>query len=308
MATQASRAGRANLDAQQNNVWRKLTGILPTREIGIVLLVAVALFVLLALVSYHPSDPSFSFVSNHQDTQNLAGQTGAYLADLLFFLLGVMAWVVPFGLLFACGRSIFSGPQSSSTSLGLLLSIRITGWFAVILCSCVLLQLHSVENTTMPNGSGGLLGLWLANTGLQAFGWVGLSVLALCGVLVGCQAATGFSWIDVAELVGRTLHIGAGIVLRQVDIWRDKYKHYLHDRQQRKIAEQQKRDSQPLVKRVDVQRANTGAKPSSSALDSSQNSKPAQNKASNFIYLLHICVFDSYNSADNYSISTIQYE
>ena len=183
-----------------------LTRALPLREISMVGLFAIALFVLLAIVSYAPNDAAFSLSSSQNRTYNLVGTSGAYLADLVLFLLGWIAYLLPVSLVLV-GTHLFrthTGPAHWSVWF-----VRFSGWLAVIAGCCILCSLHFAPDITgagLPAGAGGALGQWLAEAGTIAFGWVGLSLLCTAAVLVGLQAATGFSWLDVAEITGRSLY------------------------------------------------------------------------------------------------------
>ena len=67
---------------------------LPLREMFLVLIGTLAVFVLLAIASYSPEDPSFNYTGANTNTQNLVGSAGAYLADFLLFLFA-MAYRFP---------------------------------------------------------------------------------------------------------------------------------------------------------------------------------------------------------------------
>ena len=177
--------------------------LLPVREIGLVGLGAAALFLLLAIVSYSPSDAGFSFSGAGGDINNLVGVSGAYFADLVLYLFGWVAYLIPVALSVVGMRLVLAGTLDSNW---LALSIRGSGWILVIVGSCVLLHLHSAPSAELPAGPGGVFGLWLVREGAGIFGWVGLTLLCVAAVLIGSQAAAGFSWLDVAEGTGRRLY------------------------------------------------------------------------------------------------------
>ena len=77
---------------------------LPLREMFLVLIGTLACFLLLAIASYSPEDPSFNYTGANTNTQNLVGTAGAYLADFLLFLFGWMAYLLPMGLIYAALR------------------------------------------------------------------------------------------------------------------------------------------------------------------------------------------------------------
>ena len=66
------------------------------REIAGVIILTIAVFLLLCLSSYHPTDPSFThFVAGKVKTHNLIGSLGSYTADSLLRLLGIGAFWLP---------------------------------------------------------------------------------------------------------------------------------------------------------------------------------------------------------------------
>ncbi|MGE0622569.1 MAG: DNA translocase FtsK [Pseudomonadales bacterium] len=195
----------------------------PVREIGLVGLAAAAVYTLLAIVSYSPLDPSFTYSGNGADVQNLVGRSGAWFADVMLYLLGIVAYVVPFAFVIMGLRLIRGASEPWSWGL---VSIRGVGWVGLIICCCVLAQVHFTSTASLPAGVGGVLGQWLAQVGEPVFGWVGLTLLCLAGLLIGAQAAAGFSWLSVSEFTGRWLHAASSALVsfvdRRLDMWRSR--------------------------------------------------------------------------------------
>ena len=193
----------------------------PIREIGLVGLGAAALYTLLAIVSYSPMDPSFTYSGNGAEVQNLVGRSGAWFADVMLYLFGMVAYLFPLALVVIGWRLVRGALEPISWPI---VSIRGLGWLSLIVSACVLAQVHFTSAMAMPAGVGGVLGEWLALIGEPVFGWVGLTLLCLAGLLIGAQAAAGFSWLDVAEVTGRWLHLSSQSVVsfvdRRMDIWR----------------------------------------------------------------------------------------
>ena len=180
----------------------------PVREIGLIAFGTVALYLFLAVASHSPTDPSLSFSGETGEVRNWVGASGAYLSDLLLTLFGVAAYGIPFALAAAGWRLV----QKPGTGRGWVQFIlRSAGWSVVAACACALVRLHSLDNPDLPAGAGGLIGQWLFQMGMPVFGVMGLTLLGLAGILVGAQAALGFSWLDLAEAIGHRLHrIAAG--------------------------------------------------------------------------------------------------
>tara|TARA_Y100001933_G_scaffold162382_1_gene160699 strand:- start:68 stop:2347 length:2280 start_codon:yes stop_codon:yes gene_type:complete len=197
------------------------TAHVPVREIGLIGLSAVALFALLAIGSYSPSDPSFSFTGSGEDVHNLVGRSGAWFADVMLYLFGWISYLLPAALVIVGYRLIRHRGEGLSWPLA---AVRLLGWVGVVLCCCVLASLHFAAPALLPAGVGGILGDWLAGVGLPVFGWVGLTLLAVTGLVIGAQAAAGFSWLHVAEVTGRSLHAASAFVVgwidRRLDVWR----------------------------------------------------------------------------------------
>ena len=222
-----------------------LTRLLPWREITLLLLTTLALFSLLAVASHHPLDPGFSYSAQSQDAQNLFGRSGAYFADLVLYLFGLVAYVLPLALVVAAGRLLFVRQFEAHW---LAVAIRTSGWLSVLICGCTLLQLHATIDPELPAGVGGVFGQWLAGQGNAVFGLVGLTIITLAGLLIGAQAAAGFSWLDVCERVGHGLHIAVQVARNAYDIGRDRWHAW---QQQRRDKVAQARQSKPSTPRIE---------------------------------------------------------
>lgn len=161
------------------------------REVLLVVLAAAALFLLLALFTYHPSDPAWSTTGSSATVANLAGRTGAYLADLLLYFLGYPAYSLPFAFALISWWLMRRSETAEDTSwwlwiLGLVLSLV----FLSCLCELWLSQL----TLGLPLSAGGVIGNFLAASLAQSFGMVGGSVIAVALVLSGFTLAFGLIW------------------------------------------------------------------------------------------------------------------
>lgn len=235
---------------------------IPFREMILVLIGTSALFLLLAIASYSPNDPSFNYTGNNQEVSNLVGSSGAFFADIVLFLFGWMAYLLPLALVYIGLHLLLSGRAPSPP---LLLVVRTIGWVGLMLCACILLDVHAPLASQLPSGSGGVFGFHLAQQGEQVFGWVGMTVLCVAGVIIGLQAAVGFSWLDVAELIGRVLTKVAGALRDFYDV---RYDRYQARRAVAKTVKQEADETKALVKQRKVsldndQRASDNTAPSS---------------------------------------------
>ncbi len=189
----------------------------PLKEVGLIALIASALFMLLALTSYSPLDPAWSLRGTGLIVDNLVGRSGAWVADVLFSLFGIVGYLFPMVLAYAGYRTLRLLQWDWPT-----VSLRTAGWLIVMLCAAVLARLHFAPSMGLPVGPGGMIGSWLVSVGMPLFNWVGLSLLAIVGLFTGLQTAVGFSWLSVAEGTGRWLYRITGYVLTLSDYLRQR--------------------------------------------------------------------------------------
>jgi len=196
---------------------RSISSGAPLKEVGLIASLALALFTLLALVSYSPSDPAWTLSGTSLVVSNWVGRSGAWIADVMLSLFGIMAYAIPVALVVGGLRTLklvaWEWPVTS---------LRAAGWLIGILCGAVLARLHIASSLGLPAGPGGMVGSWLVHVGLPVLNWVGLTLLALVGLLIGAQTAVGFSWIEVAERTGRAIHRLADTLMAFADHWRDR--------------------------------------------------------------------------------------
>ena len=194
---------------------RSISSGAPLKEVGLIALMALALYTLLALVSYSPNDPAWTLSGTGLTVNNWVGRSGAWIADVMLSMFGIMAYAVPVALVVGGLRTLklvaWEWPVTS---------LRAAGWLIGILCGAVLAHLHVASSLGLPAGPGGMVGSWLVRAGLPVLNWVGLTLLALAGFLTGAQTAIGFSWIDVAERTGHAIHRISTACIAFADYWR----------------------------------------------------------------------------------------
>ena len=180
----------------------------PLREIGLAALFAFAVYMLLAIGSYSPLDPAWTFSGSDLSVSNWVGQSGAYTADVMLWLFGWPAYLLPACLLIAALRLLRRGVAASAAQA----LIRAAGFCALLIAACVLAQLHFVGDG-LRAGTGGALGAGIVKAGLPLLNWLGLTLCALVLLSIGSQAAFGYSWLSVAERTGRGVYAFAGLLL-----------------------------------------------------------------------------------------------
>ncbi|MEM1232464.1 MAG: DNA translocase FtsK 4TM domain-containing protein, partial [Pseudomonadota bacterium] len=161
-------------------------------------------------------------------------------ADLSFFLLGRVALALPL-VLVAIGVWLFRAERAVLT--GGVAAVRALGLLAVLLGLCVLSAMHFKPVATLPAGVGGVLGSALVSLGVPVFGLVGLTLLALTAVLIGTQAASGLSWLAVAERIGAWLHARAAGLRDWFDHRRDALALRRQERRERRERVQERREA-----------------------------------------------------------------
>ena len=190
------------------------TTTLPVREIALVLLLALAVYVFLAIASYSEHDPAWSFSGTDLTVTNLVGKSGALVADIILYLFGRISYLLPLALVVAGVKVLRPAPKPWTWPL---FGIRSCGWLAVVVSACVLACLHVAPTTVLRAGPGGIVGDALASMGLPVLGWVGLTLIALVMLMIGAQAALGFSWVSVVEATGKGVHRVTHMAVAAVD-------------------------------------------------------------------------------------------
>ena len=73
--------------------------------------------------------------------------------------------------------------------------------------------------------------------GTPVFGNVGFTVIAIALGLIGFQASTGMSWLDIAEYLGRGIHRLVGWTMIKIDTAREQIAARKHERELAKVNE-----------------------------------------------------------------------
>jgi S-DNA-T family DNA segregation ATPase FtsK/SpoIIIE len=170
------------------------------REGALLVLSAIALFLLIALSSYHPADPGWSYVGGHTQVANMAGRVGAWFADVFYYLFGYLAYLAPIIVAYS-GWLIFRGREDTGGVDLRILGIRWAGFFVTLASGCGLATLHFTRGD-LPLNSGGILG---DITGMGMVGvtnYVGATVLLLALFLAGVTLFSGLSWFRLMDMIG----------------------------------------------------------------------------------------------------------
>ncbi|EEQ6361248.1 DNA translocase FtsK [Escherichia coli] len=168
-------------------------------EALLILIVLFAVWLMAALLSFSPSDPSWSQTAWHEPIHNLGGMPGAWLADTLFFIFGVMAYTIPVIIVGGCW---FAWRHQSSDEYidYFAVSLRIIGVLALILTSCGLAAINADDIWYF--ASGGVIGSLLSTTLQPLLHSSGGTIALLCVWAAGLTLFTGWSWVTIAEKLG----------------------------------------------------------------------------------------------------------
>ncbi|EBS6869273.1 DNA translocase FtsK [Salmonella enterica] len=179
-----------------------LTKLSSGRRLLEALLILIALFavwLMAALLSFNPSDPSWSQTAWHEPIHNLGGAPGAWLADTLFFIFGVMAYTIPVIIVGGCW---FAWRHQSTDDYidYFAVSLRLIGVLALILTSCGLAAINADDIWYF--ASGGVIGSLLSTTLQPLLHSSGGTITLLCIWAAGLTLFTGWSWVSIAEKLG----------------------------------------------------------------------------------------------------------
>ncbi len=211
------------------------------REGAFILIVTIALFMLLALVTYHQNDPGWSHSGIGNGIANLGGQVGALFSDIFLYLFGLTAYIFPFliayfGFLIYRGeRHIEEGQPHKWVYL-----LKVIGFILIMGTGSGLAHLHfsvPMDALPEPDKSGGILGFILSEQGLvELFSSLGATLFLLALFLTGITLLTGLSWIRLTDQTG-------ALTLGLITWVREK----IEDRAERAIANKARKEREESV-------------------------------------------------------------
>jgi S-DNA-T family DNA segregation ATPase FtsK/SpoIIIE len=167
------------------------------REAGLILATALSLFLVIALVSFHPNDPGWSHTGSGDAIHNQGGVVGAWLADILLYLFGNLAYLFPVMLGFSAWRLLRARSGAvdyfhlTTRAIGLLL-------FVGAGCGLAWLYFHS----GLPHSAGGVLGDLVGAGAVRLLSSSGGTLFLLALLLIGITLYTGLSWLSVMDITG----------------------------------------------------------------------------------------------------------
>jgi S-DNA-T family DNA segregation ATPase FtsK/SpoIIIE len=195
-----SRTTSATTNKNQTNAFLVL--IYHMKEGILLILSAISIFFLVSFLSYHPFDPGWSRTAHHLKIANIAGNLGAWCADLFLYFFGVVAYLLPVAILYSCSIMLFNKKFTNNI---LLWSIRTFGFIITVLSGCALVSLfnnHKIIKISlmMPISIGGVLGDLLSEHLFKYANFWGAILILLPSMLAGITALTGISWLNLTKI------------------------------------------------------------------------------------------------------------
>ncbi|WP_208612733.1 DNA translocase FtsK 4TM domain-containing protein, partial [Pantoea conspicua] len=168
-------------------------------EALLILVALFAIYLMVSLVSFNPSDPSWSQTAWHEPIHNIGGSVGAWLADTLLFIFGIMAYAIPpviLGLCWIAFRQRDNQDYFDYFAVGL----RLIGVLALVVTTCGMAALNADDIWYF--ASGGVIGSLVSNAIAPWFSPAGGTLTLLCVWAAGITLYTGWSWLTIAEKIG----------------------------------------------------------------------------------------------------------
>ncbi len=216
------------------------------------LLFAAGLLIVLSLMSYSATDPSFSVSGTGAPAKNFIGIIGAFLSDALLRLFGITAYLIP---LFLFGYAVYFAIEGNAVhpylkKIGVLVLFFSTAAFFGLRSETVLLLGEEVP-------SGGMLGGLVAHALINGFSATGSYIITITAMVISLMLLTPFSplktlaWLRV--MYGRLseqLELLITIYRGRREKAREARQHPPVPREQPKIVETQKPQTPPVPKIV----------------------------------------------------------
>tara|TARA_B110000208_G_scaffold98284_1_gene122802 strand:- start:25603 stop:27945 length:2343 start_codon:yes stop_codon:yes gene_type:complete len=213
---------------------KQLHHMMLVREALWLFLLLVGLFLAVILMTYHPQDPSWFYMSSDGSViENAGGKVGAVLSDVLLNLFGFSAWWLVVLTLFTIWLTYQQIDAEEKERP--FLAYNMVGFGLLLAASSALEAGHIVSlPASLPDAAGGIIGVSVDGGLRRLFGYAGSAMVLLLLFSVGFSLFTGWSWIMMTEKFGATL-----IALSE---WAQAKYHDWQDRKVGKVVEQKRAD------------------------------------------------------------------
>lgn len=191
---------QASRKSRQENHFYQFS--LRMREGFMIISGSLAIFLLISFLTFHYGDPGWSSTGNGNHVANAGGYVGAWLADILLYFFGYLAYAFPFLLIYWGWHMVRAGYIEIPQTWRQLLPFRLLGFFTLLLTGCGFLSLQFHIHIRIPYESGGIIGTIIAQLFSNQFNTAGASILLLGLLCLGLMFLTGMSWLKLSERVG----------------------------------------------------------------------------------------------------------
>ncbi|HFC29596.1 MAG TPA: hypothetical protein ENJ44_00990, partial [Oceanospirillales bacterium] len=171
------------------------------RESLFFLIIPIAVYVLISLLSYSAEDSGPFSASDSEVYKNYGGSSGAFIADILLNTIGYLAYLIPIGLVFV-GWRIYKNAEIDEEISWLDTGIKAGGFISTLLSGCALAFKYINTHGAIFSG-GGMVGEIVGKMLFTALGNIGATLILSAIFLAGITLFTGMSWIQFADLVGK---------------------------------------------------------------------------------------------------------
>jgi len=222
------------------------------KEGGVLALVALAVFMFTALISYHPADPGWTHTGRDEVILNRGGIVGAWFADIAFHLFGYLGYLLPASVAFTAWM-IFRGLNNHGVADYVHGLTRFVGLLLMVTVGCGLIWIHLDAAGGFPSHGAGFVGNVVGKEAAEIFGSLGATVLMLAMFLTGVTLLTGLSWFWLMDTVGIGMlcivamgrRAAAAVTDRATGVRARKAREAVYDEQIIRIAERPKPRIEP---------------------------------------------------------------
>ena len=169
---------------------------------------ALSLILLITLLSYDPGDKGWSTTGTNTEVNNAVGPTGAWIADVFFYVFGSFAFLFPILIAYRVIKILRDqriAHDEESSSMWSLFFLRLFGLALFMAAGSALLFLHAQGASELPQGKGGVLGELVGGGSRTAFGLTGSNLVLLACCLFGITVFTDLSWLGLFDITGALL-------------------------------------------------------------------------------------------------------
>ncbi|MCK5395137.1 MAG: DNA translocase FtsK 4TM domain-containing protein [Gammaproteobacteria bacterium] len=220
------------------------------REGAMLVLMALALFLFTALITYDTADPGWSYTGTREAINNAAGAVGAWFSDVLYNLFGYLSFLFPIIIAYSGWLVLRSNHIEVDKDIDYHeMGIRWAGFFVTVAMGCALTSMHfSIVEGQLPLDGGGVLGVWLSDAMAGSMGLLGSTLILLAVFLAGITLFSGISWFRVIDAIGVA-------ALFAYDWTQEKVLAFIEGRQVKKAGEEAKQQRQEVVAASKVKQA-----------------------------------------------------